>query len=46
MSNATPPTFVSLPSRSSRTAALADGSFCIDLGAVIRVLSGCCASRS
>ena len=46
MSDATSFRFVSLPSRSGATIALADGSFCVNRGAIERVLNDCWASRT
>jgi hypothetical protein len=46
MSDATSSTFVSLLSRLGATVALADSSFCVDLGAINCVLNDCWASRT
>ena len=46
MSDVTSSRFVSLPLRSWATVALANGSFCIDLGAIDGVLNDRCASRT
>ena len=46
MSDTTSSRFVSLPWRSGAAVALADGSFCIDLGAIDSVLNDYCASRT